>query len=192
MLSVQLKKILFISALSVVPLTGSAQSTNPATDMKPETATRPHENELSGSDESFLNNAAEAGLAEIAGAKLAQKKARSSQVKDFAEKMIADHTKVNDELKALATNKGVTVSTEPSIAQKAELQALEILDDTFDKNYVDRLAVAAHESTIELFREVAEKGEDVDVKSFAKAKLPSLESHLQMARALQTATNTEK
>ncbi|HLU02677.1 MAG TPA: DUF4142 domain-containing protein [Advenella sp.] len=192
MLSVQLKNMLFISALCMAPATASAQSTNPATDMKPETATRPHENELSGSDESFLNNAAQAGLAEIAGAKLAQKKATSDQVKDFAAKMIADHTKVNDELKALATNKGVTVSTEPSMAQKAELQALEILDDTFDKNYVDRLAVAAHESTIALFRKTAEKGEDVDVKSFAKAKLPSLEAHLNIARSLQTATNTDK
>ena len=191
MLPTHLKNLFLISALLVTPVSGSAQSTNPATDMDAETATRPHENELSGSDESFLNNAAEAGLAEINAAKLAQQKASSSQVKEFAQKMIADHTKVNDELKALATNKGVEVSTEPSMAQQAELKALEILDDGFDKSYVDRMAVAAHESTVELFKEAADKGEDVDVKSFAQDKLPALQSHLEMARTLKKAIDKE-
>ncbi len=101
--------------------------------------------------------------------------------------MIDDHTKVNDELKSLATNKGVELSTEPSMAQQAELKALGFLDDGFDKSYVDRMAVAAHESTVELFKKAAENAEDVDVKSFAKDKLPALQSHLEMARTLKTA-----
>ncbi len=51
MLPIQLKSIFLICALLMTPLAASAQSTNPATDMNPDTAARPHENELSGSDE---------------------------------------------------------------------------------------------------------------------------------------------
>ena len=183
---------LLLSTLFILPITASAQSTNPATDMSPTTETKSAKNSLSGSDESFFTNAAEAGLAEIEGAKMAQQKSSTSEVKDFAAHMITDHTKVNEELKALAAEKGVNLPTEPSLMQKGELKALSLLDDKFDENYVDRMAVSAHENTRELFKDTAKDSEDADIKAFARKTLPALESHLEMAKKLNPTVSKTK
>lgn len=175
---------LILSTLFALPITASAQSTNPATDMSPNTETKSTKDNLAGKDEAFFNNAAEAGLAEIEGAKMAQQKASTSEVKDLAAHMITDHTKVSEELRSLATEKGVNLPTEPSLMQKGEIKALSLLDDKFDENYVDRMGVSAHESTIELFKDTAEHSEDAEIKAFAKKTLPALESHLEMAKKL--------
>lgn len=183
---------LLLSTLFMLPTTASAQSTNPATDMSPNTETKSAKDDLSGSDESFFNQAAEAGLAEIEGAKLAQQKASTSEVKDFAARMITDHTKVSEELKALAIRKGVTLPTEPSLIQKGEIEALSLLDDKFDENYVDRMAVSAHESTITLFEDTVKDSEDADIKAFAQKTLPALEAHLDMAKTLHPTVSKTK
>jgi len=175
----------------ILPVSASAQSTNPA-NMGSDTNSTKTENTLSGDDKSFFNNAAEAGLAEVEGGKLAQQKASTSEVKDFAARMVTDHGKVNEELKALAESKGATVSTEPSLMQKGELKALSLLDDKFDENYVDRMGVAAHESTIELFQDTIKNSEDADIKAFAEKTLPSLQEHLKMAQDLNPTVSKAK
>ena len=185
------KTIVLLSSLMIIPVSASAQSTNPA-NMGPDTNSAKGESSLSGEDKSFLNNAAEAGLAEIEGGKMAQEKAATSEVKAFAGHMVTDHTKVNEQLKALAASKGVTISTEPSMIQKGELKALSLLDDKFDENYVDRMGVAAHESTIELFQDTAENSEDADIKAFAGKTLPSLQAHLKMAKELNPTASKAK
>lgn len=185
------KTIVLLSSLMILPVSASAQSTNPA-NMGSDTNSTKTENTLSGDDKSFFNNAAEAGLAEVEGGKLAQQKASTSEVKDFAARMVTDHGKVNEELKALAESKGATVSTEPSLMQKGELKALSLLDDKFDENYVDRMGVAAHESTIELFQDTIKNSEDADIKAFAEKTLPSLQEHLKMAQDLNPTLSKAK
>src|SRR3954468_5200172 len=56
-------------------------------------------------DQEFVEKAAGAGLAAVAQGKLAEKKGGSDQVKQFGKQMVADHTKANEELKALAKSK---------------------------------------------------------------------------------------
>lgn len=70
---------------------------------------------LARQDKSFLTDAAHAGHAEIDASKLALEKSNNPAVKSFAEKMIADHGKVGDELKALAATKNVSVPDEPGM-----------------------------------------------------------------------------
>lgn len=144
-------------------------------------------------DAAFMKNAAEAGLAEVEAAKLAATKATNTQVKSFAQQMVDDHTKVADELKALATSKGVTLPTEPSMMQKAKLKTLESADGaTFDKRYADSFGVKAHEDTVSLFQKEASKAKDADVKAWAEKTLPGLQHHLEMAKDLQKSTDAEK
>ncbi|WP_034281074.1 DUF4142 domain-containing protein [Advenella kashmirensis] len=192
MLKFSLKYLVLLSALSVFPVSASAQTSNTAKDSTADTAARPHENELASADEAFLKKAAEAGHAEVEAGKLAKQKASSADVKTFAEHMVTDHTKVNDELNALATNKGVELPAGPSSAQQAELKALGEESEEFDKQYVDRMAVTAHEEAVNMFKDASETSEDVDVKTFAKKTLPSLESHLDMAKSLKTKVGSDK
>lgn len=149
--------------------------------------------QLARADRSFLENAAQGGLAEVEASKLAEQKASSADVKSFAAQMIKDHTKVNDELKQLASTKGYTPPTEPSVMQRTEMKALSALDgQKFDKMYSSRIGVAAHEATLKQFKEAAQRAQDPDVKAFAAKHVPDLEHHLQMARDMNKKVGNDK
>ena len=64
-------------------------------------------------DKQFLSKAADAGSTEIAASKIAQSKSSNGEVKQFADAMVAEHTKVADELKQLASSKQIEVSDQP-------------------------------------------------------------------------------
>lgn len=150
------------------------------------------ESKLDGADEDFLEKAAHAGFAEVEGAKMAQEKASNPEVKAFADQMMKDHTKVNEELAALAKQKGYTPPTGPALMQTAKLKALGLTDESFDRNYMSQMGVSAHEDTVELFRDASQNAKDPDVKAFATKTLPSLEKHLEMARTLHQKVGGDK
>lgn len=139
------------------------------------------------SDASFMKEAAQAGSAEIEASKLAQTKAQRTDVKTFAQTMIDDHTKVADELKALAASKKVELPSGPSITQKGELKLIDAgADAKFDQRYVKAFGVKAHEDAVKLFEQAAKEAQDADVKAFAQKTLPGLQHHLEMARSLSS------
>jgi putative membrane protein len=61
-------------------------------------------------DTDFAIEAADGGMLEVELGKVAQQKASSAEVKKFAQMMVDDHTKANDELKALAAQKNISTS----------------------------------------------------------------------------------
>lgn len=140
---------------------------------------------MGGAD--FVDDASAKGMAEIEGATIALTKASSADVKQFAKKMIDDHEKANKELSAIAVSKKLEVSSEADLMNKAKAMVLKLRSgESFDQAYANN-QVVAHEQTIELFREAAEKVEDAELKAFAKQKLPTLEAHLKMAKELAAA-----
>ncbi|MFZ6876635.1 DUF4142 domain-containing protein, partial [Undibacterium sp. Di27W] len=62
---------------------------------------------VSAADKKFMVDAAHAGATEITASKDATRKASSPSVKEFADQMVTDHSKVADELKQLANSKKV-------------------------------------------------------------------------------------
>jgi putative membrane protein len=140
-------------------------------------------------DAAFMKQAAQNGAAEIEASKLAVSKAKTAEVKTFAEQMVADHTKVADELKQLAASKKVDLPAEPSVPQKAELKLISAGDDNkFDARYAKNFGVKAHQDTIKLFEDAAKGAKDREVKAWAAKTLPGLKHHLEMAKALPGAT----
>jgi putative membrane protein len=143
----------------------------------------------SSADKSFMKKAAEAGTFEVQAGQLASQTSQNPDVKAFADKMVTDHTKVGGDLSTLASSKGVTLPTDPSLTQKAKLKILsKETGSHFDSTYAKDEAVAAHKDTIALFEKEANKGTDPDVKAFAQNTLPALRGHLQMAQDLQSKT----
>jgi putative membrane protein len=143
---------------------------------------------LSHADTAFLKQAAQNGHAEVESSKLAMDKAVSADVKSFAKQMVDDHTKAGDELKALASSKGVEVPSEPSVMQKGKIKLLSARKDTsFDSHYAASMGVDAHQDTIKLFQKAADSADDAEVKAFAAKTLPTLQHHLQMAQQMNTA-----
>ena len=135
-------------------------------------------------DESFFHKAAEAGHAEVAAGRIAEKKAQSPAVKAFAERMVKDHTATNDTLGKLANSKGVPLPTGPSSAQKAMNKNLEKKSgDSFDQDYVQG-QIKAHEDTVKLLQNEMAEGKDADAKAFAGETLPKVKAHLEKIRQI--------
>jgi len=142
---------------------------------------------LARGDLSFISDAAQGGMAEVALGKLAQQRASDPQVKRFGEQMAQDHGKANEQLMALAAAKGVTPPAAPSRAQERDAQRLAKLSGAeFDRAYMEHM-VDDHKKDVSAFRKASKSAADAEVKAFAARTLPTLESHLQMA---QTAYET--
>src|SRR5947199_6279406 len=89
------------------------------------------------SDKTFVKKAAEGGLAEVELVQLATQKASSDDVKKFGQRMVDDHGKANDQLKQIASSKGVDLPSEPSPKNKATKDRLSKLSgQQFDKAYM--------------------------------------------------------
>ena len=140
----------------------------------------------------FVDNAAAGGIAEIETSRLALEKSSSADIKAFANMMITDHSKANDELAALARKNDIEVPDTTTLVKQAKEKILEVRDESFDTAYANN-QVKAHEETIELFKKEANTVTDdkvkgaTELKAFAQKMLPALEKHLAEAKKLQAA-----
>ena len=135
-------------------------------------------------DQRFANTAAEGGMLEVKLGELAMKKGNSKEVKDFGKGMVTDHSKANDELKALAKTKNISIPTSLSQEKQQQYDSLANMSgDKFDMVYMNMMLLS-HEQTVNLFQTEVNKGEDPEIKKRAGQKIPALKHHLQMANAL--------
>jgi len=137
-------------------------------------------------DQSFVMEAAKGGMAEVELGKLAADKASNPDVKKFGQRMVDDHSKANDELKAIAGRKNITLPAGPDAKQKAMYDRLAKLSGAaFDRAYMQAM-VTDHVTDVAAFKREAQTGKDPDIKDFATKTLPTLEDHLKMARSTDT------
>lgn len=134
----------------------------------------------------FMAEAAKGGMKEIELSKLIlNKTTKNNEVRDFAQKMVADHTKASSELKALAAKKNVTLPTQLDPEQVSMASDIgKLSGDDLDKEYVDAM-VEAHEKDVSLFKAQSANGTDPDAKAFAAKTLPTLQMHLDMIKGIQ-------
>jgi putative membrane protein len=129
-------------------------------------------------DAKFAVAAANGGMAEVELGQLAQQKAVNAKVKDFGEMMVTDHSKANDEMKALAKSKGITLPVTIDADEqkvKDDLSAKSGAD--FDKDYVSNM-IDDHKKDIKEFEDASQNCKDADLKAFAVKTLPTLKMHL--------------
>jgi len=137
---------------------------------------------IASSDKKFVDNAARGGMFEVQMGQIAANKAQNPEVVSFAHRMVTDHSNVNEELKRLASAKGITLPTEVSPQQKAEMDRLSGLSGpAFDRAYM-RAMVTDHEKDLREFEREARTGKDPDIRKFAADTVPILRTHLQEAR----------
>ena len=129
---------------------------------------------LSAKDRTFIHKAAKGGMMEVAMGNLAAQNGQSDDVKSFGKRMVTDHSKANEELKAIAAKKGVKLtSKEPSGKWSS------------DKAYMDMM-VKDHEKDLAEFQEEASTGTDPDVKKFAEDTAKVVQEHLDLAKQTQS------
>lgn len=139
---------------------------------------------VSESDKHFVTEAAKGGMMEVELGRLATERGESAAVKQFGQRMVDDHTRANNELKQIASSKGVTLSTEMDAEGKEIMARLSKLkNEEFDRAYMEDM-VKDHTKDVSDFQREASEGADKDVKGYASKTLPTLQEHLRMAQSI--------
>ena len=138
--------------------------------------------DLSADDQSFIDEAARAGMKEVHMGHLALEKGMSQAVKGFAQRLVNDHTKANQQLSALAKKKGAQMPADVADA----VTSMPIAKKTgaeFDHDFAVEM-IEGHQKVIDAFEKEAMSGRDPDLKKWAADTLPTLRGHLKEAQAL--------
>ena len=163
--------------------TGGAASQNPVvmphSEAAPEPATAPAAASATpaATPQDFVNQAASSGMFEVQSSELALERAGSDEVKDFARMMIRDHGELNEQLKAVAAGKGLTVPAEIAGPAAQHMEAVMGAEgDSFDQAYLDHQA-QAHAEAIALFEPWAEQTDDTDMAALAQKAVQHIRTH---------------
>ena len=138
----------------------------------------------SSKDKKFAKCVTEDGMMEVKLAELALNKASSAEIKTHAQHMVDDHSKANQELKALAVKKNIILPTSISEKQQKRYDKLAKLDGKeFDKKFSKQMK-CDHKKAVCVFKKQAKKGDDEELKSWASGKVSTMEHHLDMWKAV--------
>lgn len=169
--------------------------------------------------ESFVKKVAGDNQMEIDMARTASSRAKSPQVKDFAQQLIKDHTNSLDALKKYASRHNVSLPTGSTASssstnqntqsnrndpadRNSQPQAMARTDDAnsrelasktgaeFDQAYI-HLMVQNHRKGVALFEKQKEaKGMDSEIQAFVNNTLPVLRTHLSRAESIEKAVGS--
>jgi len=135
-------------------------------------------------DEQFVGHAAQCGVAEVRLAQMAQERGSNEAVKGFAQRMVAQHSRANDELKLLAAKASISFPAEVSAKDQNAYDRLSKLSGVeFDRAYAKEM-VKDHLADVADFQREINGGRKEGVKTFAALALPMLREHLSEAREM--------
>lgn len=138
---------------------------------------------IRASDRTFMTKAAGGGLYEVEVSRLAEQKATDPSVKELAAMLVKDHTAANEELKQLASNKGVSLPTKPPRDKQTALDSLSRMSGaSFDREYMRKVGIADHQADIKLFENGSRTARDPELKAWIDKTLPTLRQHLAHAQ----------
>lgn len=128
----------------------------------------------------FFNDAALAGLKQIALGKAAQEKATNAKVKKYGENMAKVYTDINAELKTLAESKKIALPTALSTADKQHIEEMKKMSTAdFEKHYMSMIEKEQLKA-LDLFKSAAVSG-DAKIRNFASTTLRTVERQFKEA-----------
>ncbi|MER8442948.1 DUF4142 domain-containing protein [Mesorhizobium sp. M1066] len=174
-------------ALALSPCCALAQIGNPAglapdTSMEKPGVPAPHQTNYQ--DRLFAQLITVGGRSEIELGRLAAGKTSHDDVREFANRMVDDHDKANEQLKSVADKSKISLPEGLDPDHKKIRSDLEKLDGTaFELAYLGA-QIVDHQKTAQLLAWEIGSGEDAALQRFASEKLPTVLEHLDLARAL--------
>ena len=140
---------------------------------------------LSMADENFILAAAQGGMTEVKLGELAGQKGTRDDVKAFGQIMVKDHTAINGDLKALATQKGVTLPDSLDAKHQGMVDKMAALTGSeFDAAYVADMR-KDHMMDAKEFKAESAKTKDADIKAFVDKSIPVVGEHLKRITAMK-------
>ncbi|HYH07673.1 MAG TPA: DUF4142 domain-containing protein [Thermoanaerobaculia bacterium] len=136
---------------------------------------------LTPGDREFAEKAARMGMAEVQLATNVSNRAASPDVRAFAQKMLEDHNRSNQELTALASQKGIDPPADLDPEHKAlDEELAKLTGAALDKRYMEAM-VKDHATASQEFEAASQQLADADLKAWAAKTVPVLHQHHQMA-----------
>jgi putative membrane protein len=165
-----------LTLLAVVSLTTPAIAAGTAT------------NKLVDSDKAFMLDCAQSGMTEVKLGELAEKNASDTRIKNFAQRIVADHSKANHNLESIASRKGVKLPAQIDAEHQAVIDKFDKLSgNQFDKPFMEQM-VKDHKAVAS---KLESKVSDADVQDWAKETLPTVKEHLQMSEEINNSIGTK-
>jgi putative membrane protein len=170
------------------------QQTNPSanrTMSSPDTMQQQQQGSVASAmqDKEFVRSALQGGMAEVQLGQLAAEKGSSDDVKQFGQKMVADHTKLGDQMKVVAAELGAKAPDGPSKKDKelyTKLQGLSGKD--FDNTYIVAM-VKDHKKDAEEFKSQSQSSQNPAVQQVAQQGSQVIDEHLQMIQQIAESHN---
>jgi len=135
-------------------------------------------------DKAFLRKAVEGGVAEIQLGKLATDRASADDVKAFGQKMVDDHTRLNESMAPIGQSMGVALPRKMSKADQAEYDKLGTLSgEAFDKEYIAYM-VKDHHADLREFRIESAGTNDPELKAAVDKAAQVIHEHMVLADKL--------
>lgn len=142
----------------------------------------------------FVNRMGAAGLAEVALGKLASERAMDADVKAFAQMMVRDHSRADDELSKIASQLNIQMPTQLDPVHRELVDRLSKLKGEFDREYMAAM-VKGHEDVAGLLRSFTSADRPIGTSGRARGEqalmewamktMPTVERHLERARQIQ-------
>lgn len=141
-------------------------------------------------DKAFVKKALEGNMAEVQMGQLALQKSNDDQVKQFAQRMVDDHGKMQDQLRPVAEQMGVKMPDGPSKGQMKKMDKMKSLSgNAFDQAYIKDM-VKDHKSDSSEFKQEAQSTQNAHLKQLATEGGQTIESHLQQIQQIAQSKGT--
>jgi putative membrane protein len=122
-------------------------------------------------DKMFIRKAAEGGIAEIKLGQLAAQKGGSDEVKALGQKMVDDHTKLNNDMAQVADSMGVMLPKTMNKDDQAEYDKLDKLSgNDFDVEYLTFMVKDHHKDLHDFRMEAASPADQTLHEAVVKAE----------------------
>jgi len=184
--------MLALIAAVAVPATTFAQEqpTNPRTPNAPadRAASRTPDNRTPAKPvtaQSFASQAAIIGKAEIELGQIALRNSKDESVKNYAQRMIQDHTAADKKLQSIAATENIPLPSKLDPEHEATKMKLKgMTGEQFDKEYAKAM-VDGHGKAVALFESASQQPQMPSaLKEFAASTLSTLEKHEDLAHTL--------
>ncbi|GAA1824735.1 DUF4142 domain-containing protein [Planosporangium flavigriseum] len=144
---------------------------------------------LGARDRAFLTAAGRGAEFEVASGRLAAARGADQRIRTFGNRMVRDHGKEVQQLQSL----GRTLHVTPPTALGRDQQAVTAIWSSlrggpFDCSYAPTMQ-ADHEADLGMYAAMARHADNPQVRAFAKAQIPVLRQHLQLATRNLTGLN---
>jgi putative membrane protein len=142
---------------------------------------------LAAVDHNFVAQANLGAPFQIDSGNIAEKKATTAEIRDYAHLMVVTHIPVVDALNKILQQKNIKAPPNTLLngAYHAMIASLNAEDGAaLDRDYIEG-QVDYQKGNAALFQNEIENGYDADLKQFARATLPKIEDHLRRALKLQ-------